>query len=330
MQTDILRAGIVGCGAISEVHAHCLAQLPGVKLTACADIRKERARAMGCAAYASLEEMLDAEPPDVLHICTPHSLHPEMIELAVSRGIAVLTEKPPVTTREQLNRLLQLPETAHVGVCFQNRWNPSVKRAQSLLESGELGEALGIRAFVTWSRGADYYTESGWRGQWATEGGGALINQSIHTLDLMLMMLGAPDSVKANLANHHLTGVIEVEDTLEAYLRFGEVTGLLYATTAFAADAPVLIDIHCERGVIRIEGPNASVQTEGSPFSPIFTEQAQSPAKAYWGNGHSPCIEAFYQSIRTDTPFPTSLKTVAPTLDCMLRIYEAAGYAVRD
>ena len=103
---------------------------------------------------------------------------------------------------------------------FPKPYNPCTQAVKQLLLSGKAGSVLGVRGFVTWSRGKDYYRNSGWRGSLAREGGGVLINQSVHTLDLMTYFAGKPEEVEASMQNHHLKGVIEVEDTMEAYIRY--------------------------------------------------------------------------------------------------------------
>ena len=221
------RVGVVGCGGIAQVHGTVLQHLEGVELVGCADIKPERAQAFaetyGGRAYSSMEELLEHEQLDAVHLCTPHYLHTPMAKLAASRGLHVFTEKPPVMTWEQWAEFRQLEQApTRVGVCFQNRYNPSVQLLREVLASGKAGKVLGARAFVTWHREAPYYTESGWRGSLQTEGGGVLINQSIHTLDLLGQFLGRATQVEASMMNHHLKGVIEVEDMMEAYLTFGE------------------------------------------------------------------------------------------------------------
>ena len=211
-----MRSAIVGCGSIAGVHAAVLTKSVYTQLTACADIRPERAQAMAdachIAAYGSLDELLDRERPDVLHICTPHHLHVPMALLALSRGVNVLMEKPPAISPESFEALLKEAGKSglHTGVCFQNRYNPQVQYIRRALQGGQAGRVLGARAFVTWSRDDQYYTGSGWRGQWDTEGGGVLMNQSIHTMDLLVYLLGIPVSVEASMHNRHLPGVIQV------------------------------------------------------------------------------------------------------------------------
>lgn len=324
---NILRSAIVGCGGIAQVHAQALARQETARLTAFADVRPERAQALaekfGGAAYPSLEEMLAREAIDVLHICTPHVLHVPMAQAAAVKGIAVFTEKPPAIDRDQWREFQALP--GRVGVCFQNRFNPSVAYARKVLESGTLGRLLGARAFVTWRRDAPYYTESGWRGSLATEGGGVLINQAIHTLDLLAQFMGPARSVEASLANHHLPGVIEVEDTLEAYIRFEAGSAVFYATTAHVADAPILLELVCEKGSVRLEGEEVTVTREdGSKERRDFAQVNTLGGKAYWGNSHGRCIGEFYRCVLAGERFVNDIEGVRETVELMLDIYEKA------
>lgn len=316
--------GIVGCGGIAQVHAAVLEQLPETALTACADIRPERARAMaekyGCRAYDSLSDMLEKEKLDAVHLCTPHCLHTPMAEMIAEKGIPVFSEKPPVISREQWAALEKVAEKVPLGICFQNRYNPNVREAQRLIASGAYGALQGARAFVTWRREAPYYQESGWRGAWATEGGGALINQSIHTLDLLTRFLGPAETVEAHMANHHLPGVIEVEDTVEAYLRMGGRTALFFASTAYSQDAPVLIDLHLEKATLRLEADTLEIRTADGCEKRAF-QAPEALGKGYWGNGHLPCIADFYESLTERRPFQNDLASVRDTVDIMLRMY---------
>ena len=324
------KAAIVGCGSIAAVHSAVLNDLSGVELTACADIRPERAEAMAkqyhLHAYPSLEAMLDAEQIDVLHICTPHYLHVPMAAEAHLRGIHVFMEKPPAISRRQQQALFQLDDGgARIGVCFQNRYIDAAKKLKSMLDSGETGRVLGIRGFVTWCRDAPYYTESGWRGKLETEGGGALINQSVHTLDLMNHFLGRPDSVEAICTNRHLKGVIEVEDTVDALIDYHGIPGIFYATTAFSVNSPVLIELACEKMTIRMEETEVTIRRPGQPVERIFYPSDCNLGKDYWGAGHYACIEDYYRCLEEGRPFPNDLASVRNTLDLVLSVYESAA-----
>lgn len=327
---DQLRCAIVGCGSIAQVHAAVLSQQETADLRAFADIRPERAEALaqtyGGRAYSSLEELLNQEEIDVLHICTPHYLHTPMAKLAAEKGIHVFTEKPPVINESQWEEFRKLGENVRVGICFQNRYNASVQLLHQLLASGKPGQILGARAFVTWHRDAPYYTESGWRGSLETEGGGALINQSIHTMDLLGQFLGRADKVDATLTNHHLKNVIEVEDTFEANINFGGRPAIFFASTGHCTDSPVLVELVCENCVIRMEEREVTIRwKDGSkefhemaaPISPVT-------GKSYWGASHGLCIGDFYRCVLSGTPFPNDIFGITDTAELMLAAYRSA------
>lgn len=325
-----MRAAIIGCGSIAQVHAEVLSGLEGITLTACADITPERARSLaetyGGRAYDSLEAMLEKEPIDVLHICTPHALHTPMAVQAAARDIHIFTEKPPVISKEQLTQFSALADKVRVGVCFQNRYNPSVQYLQRLLASGETGAVKSARAVVTWSRDEKYYTESSsWRGKLATAGGGVLINQAIHTLDLLAMLLGEPSFVEAGMANHHLKDTIEVEDTLDAYIEFQGRPVVFYATNAYSTNSPVMLELCCEHAVLRMEETELTCDWQDGRRERIDFASSETLGKDYWGSGHRTCIGDFYDCLRSGRPFPIGIAEVQTTLRLLLDIYESAG-----
>ena len=331
-----MKAAIVGCGNIAAVHAKSISLLDGVTLTAVSDIKMDRAekyeREYGCRACDSLEKMLEAERPDVLHICTPHYLHVPMAQYALKKGIHVFSEKPPVISEEQLTCLEKAVSEGpgRAGFCFQNRYNPSVLFVKKLLASGKAGKVKGARGIVTWHRDAAYYTESGWRGKLETEGGGALINQSIHTMDLLGVFLGKPVSVEAQTANHHLPGIIEVEDMIEAYIRYENAAACFYATTAYTEDAPPLIEISCENVVIRIEELDVTLLWRDGRREKPEIDRKKALGKSYWGTGHLDCISDFYRCLKTGERFAQDLDGVRDTVRLMLGAYESANCAGKE
>lgn len=325
------RVGVVGCGGIAQVHGAVLQHLEGVELAACADIRPERAKAFaenfGGKPYDSMDAMLDGEQLDAVHLCTPHYLHTPMVRMAVERGVHVFSEKPPVINWEQWAQLQELAKgPVRVGVCFQNRYNRSVGLLKDVLASGKTGRVLGARAFVTWHREAPYYTESGWRGSLKTEGGGALINQSVHTLDLLGQFLGRADRVEAVMANHHLKGVIEVEDMMEAYIQFGDARALFYATTAHCADSPVLLELVCENVTLRMEEQEVTLTwADGTrERHSLAAPKTAAAGKAYWGASHGLCIQDFYRCVREGKPFRNDIPGIKDTAELMLSVYQSA------
>ena len=318
------RVAVIGCGGISKVHAAVLNELEDAQLTAFADIRQERAQKMAeqyhCHAYGSMDELLANEQPDVIHICTPHYVHTDLCAAAAEKGIPVFTEKPPVINREQWIQMQEISRRIPVGVCFQNRFNSNVQETLRILKTGEMGKLTGVRAFVTWSRGAGYYHDE-WHGKWATEGGGALINQAIHTLDLLLLFFGEPREICATMANHHLRGEIEVEDTAEIWLRNQNGTAILYSTTAYGRDEPVLIDIATEKGTLRLENDTLTVRRDGEETRLILPDD-EKLGKSYWGAGHKKCIADFYDSLKKGCTCRNNIESCRVTIETMLTVYE--------
>lgn len=324
-----MRAAIVGCGSIAHVHAKSILAL-GHELVALADIDSNHlsdfAKEFGGNTYSSLEEMLDREQFDALHICTPHYLHVPMALLALSKGVHVFMEKPPVITPEQLSQLRQAYETHRnkLGFCFQNRYNPSVVKALEILHSGDAGNVLGARGYVTWNRGANYYSDP-WHGRLALEGGGVLINQAIHTLDLLHLMIGkTPVGVDAVMANHRLKTEIEVEDTMSALVTYPDARLSFYATNGYTEDAPPLIEVQCQNLHLRMEGNTLFRKLGKGSWEEIEVEKIDPLGKSYWGAGHIICIRDFYDSIEKDRPFALELPGVDETIRLMLKIYQSA------
>ncbi len=326
----MIRSAIVGCGNIASVHAAVLSGSNDTTLCACADIIVDRARRMAetyqVPAYDNLAQMLASEKPDVLHICTPHYLHVPMAVEAFKQGVHVFMEKPAAMDAADFSKLVSACQKSglYTGVCFQNRYNPQVQYVKAALESGEAGRILGARAVVTWSRGEKYYTESGWRGQKALEGGGALMNQSIHTMDLLVHLLGRPQSVAASMHNRHLPGIIEVEDTVEAFIRFKNAQALFYASTAYAVDAPVMVEIVCEKVAYTIEGDEVTVKSRGGAADVIAMQPPKALGKSYWGGSHKLCIDDFYQALAAGKPFCLTPADIAPTMALVYGCYQSA------
>ena len=187
------------------------------------------------------------------------------------------------------------------------RWRPQALR--------------GIRAFVTWNRTPEYYAAADWKGRWATEGGGALINQAIHTLDLVLGFLGEPDQAEATMANHRLRGAIEVEDTAEIYLRRGDVPALIYASNGYSQDAPVLIELHLDRATVRLEGDRMETRA-GDSIRQWALESGPSLGRSYWGAGHLACIRDFYRSVVAKEPYANAPAACDVTMQTLFALYD--------
>lgn len=325
--TTPLRVALVGCGTVSVNHLHALAADPRVRIVALCDVRVERAEtrrreyAPQAAVYTNYDEMLRTVPLDAIHITTPHYLHVPMAVQALARDIHVFLEKPLGISTQQIDELLaaEARSRAHVTVCFQNRFNHSTELARKIVR--EDGGVRNACASVFWYRDVPYYTESGWRGALATEGGGVMINQAIHTIDLLCQFLGRPETVTATTANHHLKGVIEVEDSCEGVICFtGGGQASFYATTAAIGcdDTRVLLVTAHHR----IEVCGEYLTVDGIPQSTEI-EADDIVGKPCYGTGHRRLIHRFYTYLLNGGENPVTVESSQYALRILLAAYRS-------
>jgi UDP-N-acetyl-2-amino-2-deoxyglucuronate dehydrogenase len=249
-----LRFGIVGCGVIGPHHAKAIAGLESAELVAVADVvpdlAEELAEQHGCAHYASLEEMLSGEDLDAVCVCTPSGMHAEGAIAALEAGKHVVIEKPVDVTLEAADRLIEVQRATgrRVAVVSQHRFDAAMHVVHQALARGEFGRLTSGSADVRWWRSQSYYDSGGWRGTWELDGGGVLINQAIHSIDLLQWLMGQVVEVTAytGLIAHER---IEVEDTAVAILKFANGTlGTIVATTAAYPGLTTRIAVHGDRG----------------------------------------------------------------------------------
>lgn len=332
----MFKSVIIGCGAIYPMHAETLKNMEDVQLAAVCDINAERLQAAcdryGCKGYADYKEMLKAEQPDVVHICLPHYLHAPVAEYALTHGCSVVTEKPMAICYEDAAHMLEVEKKSgkRLFVIMQNRYNNASVKLKEVLESGALGAVKEIRGNVNWNRPMPYYTESGWRGKLETEGGGALINQSVHTLDLMLWFMGGkPKTVSAAMAT--LAHEIEVEDMIAGVLDYagGERISFHFTNNAIG-DYPVEITLACENGTAKITGQELLVNlNDGSAPITADAEDVGGVIKGYWGNSHQKQIRDIYACLKNgNAPYVTPQDALA-SHEVMFAIYKSAREGVK-
>ena len=327
------KAAIIGCGGISQVHGWALNNIENAELSAVCDIDYDKAKFLlekyteGRAKITTdWYELCDSDI-DVVHICTPHYLHAPMALELLRHDKAVFMEKPCAVSEKEFEEL-KTEGSKHpgkLGFCFQNRYNETTKIIDRLLAEESVGKLKGGRAFVTWKRDEDYYRGSEWKGKKETEGGGVLINQAIHTLDLLVKYLGKPQNVRATVSNHHLENTIDVEDTVEAYIEFeDERRAVFYATNAYTYDAGIFLELQGETGTISLNGNEVVLRnSEGVQiFSP---KEDKVIGKGYWGSGHAACIRDFYECLEGGKAFPIGIKEIENTFYTMMKIYEQGG-----
>lgn len=331
-----MKACLVGCGGISKCHLYAVEALgkDTVTLAAVADIIKQRAEDTAaehsCRAYTDYDEMLEKEKPDVVHICTPHYLHVPMAVNALSRGVNVVLEKPCAITVDEMKKLIEAERksSAKLAVCFQNRYNDSAVFVKKLVDSGIYGKITGADAVVKWRRDENYYNADEWRGTKLQEGGGVMINQAIHTHDLMKYLTGKETySVEGKVGNYHLKDVIEVEDTANAYFEFTDGTrGVYYATNASASSTNPIIEIHFENCTVREEGAYV-FEIRGDKMKLIYSgadEDGDKVGKIEWGSGHLKLIRDFYSCIKEGRDYMIDSVSASKPVADLLAVYESS------
>lgn len=320
-------AAVIGCGDVSSVHLEAVAKLDGATLVAVCDADPPRlASAMaawGVPGYADHLALIEAVSPDVVHICTPHDQHAAVAADCLERGVNVIVEKPLAHTLAEGRRLVEAASAgrAKIAVCFQNRYNATSQAMHALLSSGELGAVVGASATVMWQRSAEYYESRPWRGTWAGGGGGLLMNQAIHTVDLLQWLVGDVVAVTGNASTRFLGDTIEVEDTAEFVAEHaGGAQSAFYATLANAFNAPVTLDVVTEKAVLSLRG-DLTVTHEDGRVDIVRERTSGSGGRSYWGVSHELLISDFYARLGDGDPFWISPAEAEKSLRIVKDIY---------
>src|SRR5262245_8427196 len=252
---------IVGCGMIARFHARALAEVPGARVVALADSELPRARkladelGLGDNIYGDLPPLLARRDVDVVIVATPSGVHMEPSVAAAEAGKHVVVEKPLEITLERCDRIIEACNRNRVQLCtiFPSRFTDANRTLKAAVDAGRFGRLTLGETTCKWWRSQAYYDQGGWRGTKALDGGGALMNQAIHNVDLLLWMMGPATHVSGHIATlaHER---IEVEDTAVASLRFQNgALGVIEATTSVHPGYPKTIAIHGDRGSAVIE-----------------------------------------------------------------------------
>ena len=322
-----IRAAVIGCGDVSTVHFEAVAKLDGAELVGVCDPHPGRLAAAaefyGVPGFADHQSLLDAVRPEVVHICTPHNQHASIAVDCLERGVNVIVEKPLAHTVAEGRRLVDAASrgNAKIAICFQNRYNATSQAMHSLLASGELGAVMGAAASVMWQRSADYYLSRPWRGSWEGGGGGLLMNQAIHTVDLLQWLVGDVVEVRGNAATRFLGGTIEVEDTAEFIAEHaGGARSVFYATLGHAYNAPVTLEVVTEKAVLSLRG-DLTVTYEDGRVDVIPERRSDTGGRSYWGVSHELLINDFYGRLDDAEPFWISPAEAEKSLRIIKDVY---------
>jgi predicted dehydrogenase len=278
-----VRVALVGCGKVAGIHAEALAAVPDAEFVAACDISADRATAFAAKhrvrPFSDLGTMLRDAAPEAIVIGTPHPLHAEAAVRAAEAGVHVLVEKPLAATLADADAMLAAARKSGVtlGVISQRRFYEPVQRMKRAIDEGKIGApALGVFIQYSW-RDAAYYTSDPWRGKWDTEGGGVLVNQSPHQLDILLWLMGPAAEVSGYWANlNHPT--VEVDDTAVASIRFrnGGVGSII---TSLSQKPGIYTKVHIHGA----NGSSVGVETDrGATFIAGVSQIAEPPLTDLW------------------------------------------------
>ncbi len=324
-----MKSAIIGLGGISNVHSKVLLEQGHEIVAVCDNDGKKFEKFSSSKHYTDYKQMIEQERIDVVHICTPHYLHTQMIIDCLSKGINVLCEKPLCISLVDGERIIEAQKNskAMLGVSHQNRYNPSSVFVKEYLKNNPPVTGL---AFVAWNRGKAYYDSGDWRGKIKTEGGGVLINQALHTLDLLQWFLGMPDYASAITGSLKLKDVIEVEDTACATF-FGERDFQFFATNCASTDFPIEVTIKTQKDIIRLYPDSVILNGKSVELEKTqeLCECDKPYGKACYGVGHAALIADFYDCVKTGRKFEIDGAEGLKVVKLIHAVYESKGEKIK-
>lgn len=303
-----LNVAVIGCGNISVMHLDSALALEQANLVAVCDIKEDRAKdaaeKYNCTPYTDYKEMFERENLDAVHICLPHYLHTVVSRYAFSKGVNVLCEKPMSIDYDDALETYKLSKEKDIvyAIIFQSRYNTPAKKVKEYITSGKLGRIKSAVSILTWSRSDEYYSLSDWKGTWDKEGGGVVIDQAIHSIDLTNWLIDSKIvSVKSALYNRHHKS-IDVEDTADGIIEYENgTTYSFFAMNNFGVDAPIEIKLVCENGYVNLSYEYADITFADGTTEHIDNRVQQivsySGGKDYWGSQHVVQINNFYNAV---------------------------------
>ncbi|MCD6231562.1 Gfo/Idh/MocA family oxidoreductase [Candidatus Aerophobetes bacterium] len=327
--------GVIGCGVITPWHIYGIIHTEGAKLIAVSDMVEERAKKVAQENkvdwYSDYRKMLERDDIDVVNICTPSGTHGEIAIEAAKAGKHIIVEKPMEITLEKCDEMISACRKANVKleVIFQSRFLPSVKKLKKAINEGKLGKLVLGDMYNKWYRSQEYYDSGKWRGTWKLDGGGALMNQAIHGVDLLQYIMGPVDSLYAYTKT--LARKIEVEDTATAVVNFKNgALGVIEATTSVYPGFSRKLEIHGERGTVIIEDEKITrweFQGEKSKIKEETEEKktgTSAKPTAMGKEGHRVQIEEMVKAIRENREPLVNGEEGRKAVEIILGIYKSS------
>lgn len=340
-----IRAAIVGCGVIGRTHSAAVREFPEVVVTALVDVVAEASEALAAkieaqgdpkpAVFQTLAEALAAVPVDLVIVSTPSGLHIQQALEALDAGKHVVIEKPLDVDLSKADEILAAAKAAEAkglvaSVISQHRFDPASRVVDEARRAGRFGTLTSAVASVSWWRSQGYYDSGAWRGTWAMDGGGAIMNQGVHTVDLLLWFLGRPLEISAKTALLAHEGV-EVEDTAVATVTFESgALAVLHATTAAYPGLTVRLQVMGSKGSAVIDNDDLAYFHASDAADP-----SESSAMGILGGGNQAAVElAKYPDDTVEaldpTVYPAGHVRQYRDIIAAIRAGRPAGVTVRD
>ena len=342
MKDGKLGFGIIGCGVIAPTHQKAIDACDEAELVAVCDVDEEVGKAFAEAAggvryYKDLEKLVQDPEVDIVSVCTPSGLHGQGVIAAAQAGKHAFCEKPLDVDRGRMTEMIKACRDADVrlGCVFQSRANPDMMKVRQAIVDKQLGKMTLGDGLMKYYRSQAYYESAGWRGTWALDGGGALMNQGVHGVDLLLWLMN--DDVESLFARHeHMVRDIEVEDTAVACLKYkGGAFGTLIGTTSCNPGEVRRTELHGKYGTICVHNTSIArwaVTTEEDGRAQDVDAESQdaedgsavADAKAITTTGHIWLLDDMVKAVKEGRdPFVTG-ESARKAVDLILAIYESA------
>jgi len=329
-----MRFGIVGCGVISTLHGNSIAANPRAEIVAACDIIKDKADSFAQkynvgSVYEDFEQMLKRDDIDVINVCVPSGLHADIAIAAAQAGKHILCEKPIDIVKPKMEQMIAEARNRNVklGAIYQRRTFPAAIAAREMIQSGKLGKMVLGDAYLKYNRTPEYYKSAGWRGTWALDGGGALMNQGVHGVDLIQWMMGDIHSVFAYSAA--LVRDIEVEDTAVAVVKYKNgAFGVIQGTTSVNPGQETRFELHGNDGTIIFDDQgikqwNMNGVEQDSPTVESTASASNDPSNLS-ASGHYILVDDMIQAVIDDRDPMVTGEEARKAVDVILAIYESS------
>lgn len=334
-----LRTGIVGCGGIAQTHAQALAAVPESAFTAVCDIDEERARAMAAQydvphVFTDVHALMTSGLVDTVSVCTPHPHHASVVIAAAESGVHVLCEKPVAVELGETDRMIAAARAGGIkfGVIFQRRFWPAAQRIRRALDAGQLGTPTMAECQVRISRDRAYFARDAWRGKWATEGGGVLMNQAVHAIDQFQWFMGPVTEIVGRIATLKHGDYIDVEDTAVATVTFASgALGVINAATTVRPDLGFRVAVYGDNGATAsvweqpegTEGIN-DLWTVGGALEYTDALDPQRERVPGFPSFHALQIQEFLQAVAANRDPAVTGAEARKSLEIILAIYHSS------